>query len=346
VYFERAEILASFPDKDEQGRPAIHEETFHHRDKDYEGPWIITIPVFEDIQGRQPPPVENATIYLNFSGDYFVNTSVAVTDSNGIATFEFVSPLKDKDYPDRIKLLYSQKEAYVLEVTVTFVGSAGLQPATTSFNMTYYPTPPPEPQTLLQKYGTYISILVIVTIAFVVFMIVFSSWYIKQQRLRGLKRIIKRAADQLIAGDQYRATIYKSYKKLSAHLRRYGYLRREAETFREFETAIKQALPIDRPSMHRFLDLLEEARYSSHKIGETQRHAAIANLRNIEGSLSQIIIDEEAAMRALRKLEEEEASMAAAETEIIVKPGGEGEAPPSLPPGGAGGPPKLPPTGK
>jgi hypothetical protein len=351
VFFDRAEILDSFPDKDDKGRPAVHEVDFNHKSPSYTGPWIISVPIYEDVQGRAPPPVPNATIYLNFSEAYFVNTSVAVTNQNGIATFEFINPLKDKDYPDRIKLLHREKSAWVLEITITFVGSSGLQPTTTSFNMTYYPTPPPEPQEFFEKYGTVISILVVITIILVIFMIVFSSWYIKQQRLRGLKRIIKRAADQLIAGDQYRATIYKSYKKLSAHLRRYGYLRREAETFREFESAIKQALPIDRVSMHRFLDLLEEARYSSHKIGETQRSAAISNLRAIESSLSQIIIDEEAAMRALRKLEEEEKQMAAAETEIIVRPGAEEGgtvpsgpgAPPSLPPGGAGGPKMLPP---
>jgi hypothetical protein len=328
----------------DEGRPAVHEEKFNSKSKKYDEPWIITVPIFEDIQGRQPPPVENATVYLNISGDYFVNSSVAVTNSNGIATFQFISPLKDKDYPDRIKLLHRENSKYVLEVTITFVGSSGLQAESTSFNMSYYPTPPPEAQTTWEEFGEVISLLIIITIVLVIFMIIFSSWYIKQQRLRGLKRIIKRAADQLIAGDQYRATIYKSYKKLSAHLRRYGYLRREAETFREFESAIKQALPVDRPSMHRFLDLLEEARYSSHKIGETQRHAAIANLRTIEGSLSQIIIDEEAAMRAVRKLEEEEATMAAAETEIIVKPGAEGGAEaPGMPGGGAGGPPRLPP---
>jgi hypothetical protein len=355
IFFDRAEILSGFPEKDSQGRPAIYEQDFNSKSEKYVAPWVITVPIYEDIQGRAPPPVANATVYLNFTTDFgFINTTVATTDENGVATFEFAYKLLDKDYPDRIKLTHSQKTEYVLEVTITFVGSTGLQPASTSFNMTYYPTPPPEPKSLMERYGTYISLLVIITIVFVVFMILFSSWYIKQQRLRGLKRIIKRAADQLIAGDQYRATIYKSYKKLSAHLRRYGYLRREAETFREFENAIKQALPIDRPSMHRFLDLLEEARYSSHKIGETQRHAAIANLRQIEGSLSQIIIDEEAAMRALRKLEEEEKTMAAAETEIIVRPGAEDgsvapgpdSGPSALPPAGGGSPPQLPPAGK
>jgi len=54
----------------------------------------------------------------------------------------------------------------------------------------------------------------------------------------------------------------------------------------------------------------------------------------------------------VKRVEEEEKTMAAAETEIIVKPGAEGGAGPgvggplALPPAGGGGPPKLPPAGK
>jgi hypothetical protein len=138
-----------------------------------------------------------------------------------------------------------------------------------------------------------------------------------------MRRIIKRAADQLIAGNEYQAVIFKSYQKLGVHLRKYGYLRRESETFREFEDAVRGALPIDRISMDKFLLLLEEARYSSHQIGEGQRNDAILNLRAIERSLDRIIIDENAALRALERLETEGVK----ETKILVGKG----APPSKP---------------
>jgi hypothetical protein len=139
-------------------------------------------------------------------------------------------------------------------------------------------------------------------------------WYTKMQRIKGMRRIIKRAADQLIAGNEYTAVIFKSYQKLGVHLRKYGYLRRDSETFREFEGAVRSALPIDRMSMDKFLILLEEARYSSHQIGERQRNDAILNLRAIERSLDRIIIDEDSAVRALERLEEEGVK----DTKIIV----------------------------
>ena len=74
--------------------------------------------------------------------------------------------------------------------------------------------------------------------------------------------------------------------------------------------------------MNNFLLLLEEARYSSHQIGEHQRNDAILNLRSIERSLDSIIIDEDSAIRALERLETEGVK----ETKIIVgqKPSGPG----------------------
>jgi hypothetical protein len=144
VFFDMAEILSSFPGTDEKGRKAVFEEHLNYRSEDFREPLIIKVSIFEDVHGRAPPPVANAIVYLNFSENHFVNSTVAVTDNNGLATFEFISPLRDKDYPDRIKLLYREKERYVLEVIIKFVGNTRLQPALTSFNISYYPTPPPE----------------------------------------------------------------------------------------------------------------------------------------------------------------------------------------------------------
>jgi hypothetical protein len=91
--------------------------------------------------------------------------------------------------------------------------------------------------------------------------------------------------------------------------------------------------------MDKFLMLLEEARYSSHQIGEGQRNDAILNLRAIERSLDRIIIDEDAALRALERLETEGVK----ETKIVMggKPSGPSENVPQLLKS-AGGPKKRP----
>jgi hypothetical protein len=168
-----------------------------------------------------------------------------------------------------------------------------------------------------EEWGWLLWTVVFVVIIFLIVFFFAMRWYTKQQRIKGMRRIIKRAADQLIAGNEYTAVIFKSYQKLGIHLRKYGYLRRESETFREFENAVRSALPIDRISMDKFLQLLEEARYSTHQIGENQRNDAIRNLRSIERSLDRIIIDEGAALRALERLETEGVK----ETEILVAKG-------------------------
>ncbi|UCH88485.1 MAG: hypothetical protein JSV49_09530 [Thermoplasmata archaeon] len=143
VFFDIFKIFSSFPERDFFGRPAVREEHFDRRSDSFKGPWVIRVPVYEDVQDSEPIPVSNAKIFLNISGSYFLNTSVSMTNTDGVAIFKFTHPLRDHDYPDREKLLYKKKVAYDLSVNITFVGKSGLRSSSISFNMTYYPTPPP-----------------------------------------------------------------------------------------------------------------------------------------------------------------------------------------------------------
>jgi len=115
----------------------------------------------------------------------------------------------------------------------------------------------------------------------------------KKRALRGMQTIIRKAADQLVAGNEYAAVIFKAYRKLASNMKRYGYMRRDSETFREFEKAIRIALPIDQKAMGDFLTVLEEARYSQHEMGEPDRDRAIAALRAVQYSLEKVILTQE-----------------------------------------------------
>jgi hypothetical protein len=115
----------------------------------------------------------------------------------------------------------------------------------------------------------------------------------KKRALRGMQTIIRRAADQLVAGNEYAAVIFKAYRKLATNMKRYGYMRRDSETFREFEKAIRIALPIDQKAMSDFLTVLEEARYSQHEMGEPDRDRAIQALRAVQYSLEKVILTQE-----------------------------------------------------
>jgi len=286
---------------------------------------------------ENPVPIEYGTVWLNISAVEVVrdNTTKGVTDEHGRYVFNFTKPFRDTKFGK----LFIETTSEDVRINISYEGAQFFNGEVKTYDASIHPPPPPPKKkfieieflglTLLQWLVFLLIIIVLVAIA-----VFFTARYLKRRmRIRGMKRIIKRAADQLVAGNEYTAVIFKSYQKLGAHLRKYGYLRRDSETFREFEEAVKQALPIDRVSMNEFLKLLEEARYSHHKIGEEQRNDAIKNLRTIEGSLERIILDESAAMKALEALEESDFS----DTEIIVT-GGQGP-PPGAPPGGRGPPP-------
>ena len=124
--------------------------------------------------------------------------------------------------------------------------------------------------------------------------IVWSSVYYRRRRqLKKMQRIIRRAADRLVAGNVYSATIFRAYREMAHTLRAYGQLRRDSETFREFEDAVRESLPIDADSLDDFLTVLEEARYSEHEIGENEKDRAIDALRGVQNSIEKILLTDE-----------------------------------------------------
>jgi len=118
-----------------------------------------------------------------------------------------------------------------------------------------------------------------------------------------LRKIIKRALYGLVTGDEYRMIIFGAYKKMCAHLEKFGYTREEHVTPREFSRALKLALPLDTRSIKMLTKLFEEARYSDHEMGEEGRQAAIESLRYIESELDKLtsFVEEEGRLSRLRK---------------------------------------------
>jgi hypothetical protein len=118
-----------------------------------------------------------------------------------------------------------------------------------------------------------------------------------------------------VAGNVYAATIFRAYREMAHTLRAYGQLRRDSETFREFENAVREALPIDKDSLDDFLTVLEEARYSEHEIGEGEKDKAIDALRGVQTSIEKILLTEDQAATIKGKVTDFEEIV---EPEIIV----------------------------
>ena len=119
----------------------------------------------------------------------------------------------------------------------------------TQYNITY-DVPPP----VVEPVPLWVYALIGVVLVGGAITIVWSSFYYRRRRqLRKMQRIIRRAADRLVAGNVYSATIFRAYREMAHTLRAYGQLRKDSETFREFEDAVREALPIDADSLDDFV---------------------------------------------------------------------------------------------
>jgi hypothetical protein len=270
---------------------------------------VFTFQVLEGTSDIGGEPVTFGVVWLNISMGPYVNTTRAISDIRGRVHFNFTAKLRDTATGNFFTLPADQDSSNI-SIEVKFVGKQGFTSSSKTRIGTYHryvPEPtPPAPVALI------IFIILVVLILGGIGLFFFYRYIERKRRLKSLKKIIKKAADQLEAGNPYSYIIFKAYQKLGAHLRRYGFMRRDADTFREFEDAVRTALPIDERSLDAFLDILEEARYSKHVIGENHKQKAIGCLRQVETSLDSIILDEEAALRQMELADED-----VVETEIV-----------------------------
>ena len=103
----------------------------------------------------------------------------------------------------------------------------------------------------------------------------------KQSAIEEIQDIFTYTAELLAAGDEIREAIFNCYEDLCLVLMQNGFLRRDFETVREFEMAIRQALPIRESALEALDQVFEEARYSSHEMGDSHKAAAQEALSNV-----------------------------------------------------------------
>ncbi len=270
---------------------------------------VFTFQILEGTSDIGGEPVTYGVVYLNITMGSYVNTTRAISDIRGRVHFNFTAKLKDTA-TGNFFTLQSDQDKDNISVEISFVGKQGYTDSSKTRLGTYhrYEEPPP-PET---PWMFIVFIIMVVIILGGIGLFFFYRYIERRRRLKSLKKIIKKAADQLEAGNPYSYIIFKAYQKLGAHLRRYGFMRRDADTFREFEDAVRTALPIDEKSLDAFLDILEEARYSKHVIGESHKQKAIGCLRGVESSLDSIMLDEETALRQMELADED-----VVDTEIV-----------------------------
>ena len=95
-----------------------------------------------------------------------------------------------------------------------------------------------------------------------------------------LSEIFSYTAELLAAGDAIREAIFHCYEELCGVLMSHGQLRRDFETVREFEMAIRKAMPtISDEALTALDNMFEIARYSRQELGESHRSQATVALQ-------------------------------------------------------------------
>ena len=107
--------------------------------------------------------------------------------------------------------------------------------------------------------------------------------------LKDAAEVFAYTAELLAAGDAVREAIFTCYQDLCGLLQQRGFLRRDFETVREFEFAIRQALQgVSEDALTALDNTFEMARYSREEMGAQHQEVAVQALTRMSGEIAQI----------------------------------------------------------
>lgn len=96
-----------------------------------------------------------------------------------------------------------------------------------------------------------------------------------------ISKSVDRAIRDLNKGKDIRSTIIRCYQKMCFILEDYGVIYDRYMTPREFEYNAVHNLNLSKETIDDLTSIFEEARYSSHSLKESQREAALENLKSL-----------------------------------------------------------------
>jgi len=222
------------------------------------------------------------TIYLySENGTQLSNPIQPLTDADGVAAFEFNSdpPYGDTDEWGEVsmdiiindpRLSQQTLEQFALDYGEAITPSYEYQAA--------------ESQVPGWAYLVTLLILGLATAGVVMYRRRQSS-----ELLQEAAEVFAYTAELLAAGDSVRESIFTCYQNLCSIFQERGFLRRDFETVREFEMAIRQAMPqISEDSLLSLDSMFEQARYSREEMGEQHQVAATQALGKMGEEISSL----------------------------------------------------------
>lgn len=95
------------------------------------------------------------------------------------------------------------------------------------------------------------------------------GWWLRRAARPALvvREIFKEAEDRIRAGNPWAAAVLLAYRRLSEHVRQYGFAEREGETAREFMSALLRMVSLPRRAAVDLVVLFELARYAPEDLG-------------------------------------------------------------------------------
>ena len=219
------------------------------------------------------------TIYVENSNGTRIDEMTVVTDEDGRAIFEFNAepPYGNvSEYGEIVlKMTASDNNGIISDSSLLQFNSqqsSGLSP-----DYTYA-----DEDSNVSWWAYVIVVLIIAAAVGIIIMRRRASEAAKE-----LADIFSYTAELLAAGDSMREAIFNCYESLVYVLMGRGFLRRDFETVREFEMAIRKALPgISEDALVGLDSIFEEARYSRHEMGEQHKIGAQEALSRVVNEIN------------------------------------------------------------
>jgi hypothetical protein len=213
---------------------------------------------------------------LNSENGTRLAAMTSLTDSDGVATFEFNNdpPYGDDDIFGKLSLDIDITDPRLSQQTLDNFES-----------QTFAPEYEYEEEAAGISVWTYVVLLFLAAI-------VAAGTVMYQRRketelMSEMAEVFEYTAELLAAGDSIREAIFNCYQNLCASLQSRGLLRRDFETVREFEVAIRQATPgISDESLQALDNMFEMARYGREELGAQHQQSAQAALDRMISELS------------------------------------------------------------
>ena len=220
------------------------------------------------------------SIYLEDDNNSRLDEVIIVTDSNGFADFEFNAepPYGDASEYGELTLKMSISSNFILS-------DESQNEFNSDFNSGIKPDYTYEGDDSGVPWWMYLVAILVIGAA--------AAFLIMRRRAadaaKEIADIFSYTAELLAAGDSMREAIFQCYESLVHTLMGRGFLRRDFETVREFEMAIRAALPnLSEESLSALDAVFEEARYSRHEMNEGHKANAQEALTRVVSEIRQI----------------------------------------------------------